>query len=94
MESQNLPIVGIGPVIAGHSDRQPVYFVDLLLADGVVSRRIWPKAARRTDRPAKLAAIRERIRLAEQFRPHVVLAHDRASFDGLVWWFGRAATAH
>mgnify|MGYP001322985341 CR=1 FL=1 len=78
--------VGIGPVLAGWVDGKPCYYVDLAYQDGTVERRVWEKRRNGADRPAKLAAIRHRIALANQLRPDdgVVLCHDAPSFSGLV----------
>lgn len=76
--------VGIGPVIAGWVGDQPVYYVDMVFADGSVLRLSYPKRSKGADRAAKLSAINERMRIAKRLRPDVVLTHDEASFCGLV----------
>ncbi|GEM_PF-2758572 len=76
--------VGIGPVIAGWDDDRPVYYVEMVFADGSVLRRSYPKRGKGADRAAKLSAIRERMGLVKLLRPEVVLTHDEASFWGLV----------
>lgn len=78
--------VGIGPVIAGWQDGVPVYYVDLLFADGSTKRLTWQKAKKGADRSAKLSAIRERINLAKRLRPagFGALIHDADSFNVLV----------
>lgn len=76
--------VGIGPVIAGWNGDQPVYYVDMVFADGSILRLSYPKRRKGADRAAKLSAINERMRLAKWLRPEVVLTHDEASFCGLV----------
>jgi hypothetical protein len=81
--SGDLP-VGIGPVIAGWQGATPVYYVDLVYADGTTRRMVWPKRSKGADRAAKLTAINERMALTRQLRPAVVLTHDEASFAGLV----------
>lgn len=85
-EVENDRPVGIGPVIAGWDGAEPVYYVDLVYASGETRRLTWKKSSPRADRQAKLAAIRERINLANRLRPNggVVLAHDQDSFSGLV----------
>ncbi|CAB4137881.1 hypothetical protein UFOVP326_114 [uncultured Caudovirales phage] len=81
-------IRGIGPVIAGRVDGQPAYYMDVVDIDGTV-RRCWePKTRpRKGDPAAKRRCVLERIGLAQELRKQgrpVVLAHDQASFDGLV----------
>lgn len=76
--------VGIGPVIAGWQGDTPVYYVDLVYADGTTRRMVWPKRSKGADRAAKLNALHERMALTRRLRPSVVLTHDETSFDGLV----------
>lgn len=77
--------VGIGPVIAGWANGQPVYWVEVVDADGTTRRQTFPKRGAGADRRAKLEAICWRMRLANRLRPAgVVLIHDQMSFAGLV----------
>ncbi|WP_431860104.1 hypothetical protein [Azospirillum sp.] len=82
--------VGIGPVISGWDSNVPVYYVDLVFADGSVQRLMWRKSTKGLDKKAKGNAIFERMKLAERFRgDNVVLTHDLVSFNGLVTWVSR-----
>jgi len=76
--------VGIGPVISGYENGAPVYYVDVAYRSGRVTRMSWPRAGRAFDRATKNEAYRQRIILANQHRPGVVLTHDQDSFLGLV----------
>jgi len=81
-------IVGIGPVIAGWNEGQPVYYVDVLLEGGGCHRLMVPKRSAKADRRAKMEAVIERNRLAKELREHqpggTVLVHDTASWGCLV----------
>ena len=83
-------VAGIGPVLADRSepgDGRPHYYVELLLRDGTVQRREFPKRGVEVDRVAKNEATRLRNNLAHNLRRRpggVALLHDAASFRAIV----------
>ena len=88
-------VLGIGPVISGWQDDRPCYWFDLLLAGGIIERRIWWKSSRGADKKAKADAVFERSRLVQEIRECycVVVVHDECSFDGFVQWVRHHALA-
>ncbi len=79
--------VGVGPVIAGRAaDKQPCYFFEVAYRCGRVRRVVCLKTQARGDKTAKAEATLLRLSIANCLRQggNCVLAHDQASFSGLL----------
>ena len=79
-------VVGVGPVMAGHTDAgAPCYFFEVARADGSTERWDTAKRRRGLDRGAKMTAINTRMRMVICLRAlgAVVLIHDDLSFRSL-----------
>ena len=92
----NRVAVGVGPVIAGFcGDGLPSYHFEIAYTDGTTERIDVRKASGAFDRRAKYAAYAERMRVAAALRISgvAILAHDEASFRGLLAVICRPASA-